>query len=125
MFALAVAFFVSCEKDDSARPQETTYSIIVSGIQVPEGMTVEILAIEYNSSNERLQTNRFNLVSVPMNKNYTANSRTEKIKVAMNLYGTSSGQSASLWVQQVFYLSKGKHTNINITGSSPTGQYEP
>lgn len=132
MLASAAVLMVGCEKENTSRynggssnQQTTTYTVNVSGIQVPSGMAIEILAVEYSASNERLQINRFNLTSSSMTKKYTANSRTEKVKIAFNASNPSTGQSASLWIQQVFYLNKGTNTVISITGSSPTGPTEP
>lgn len=132
LFASAAVLMVGCEKETttpsnggSSNQQTTTYTLSVSGIQVPSGMALEVLAVEYSASNERLQINCFDLTSSSMSKNYTANSRTEKVKVAFNASNPNTGQTASLWIQQVFYLDKGKNTVISITGSSPTGSSEP
>ena len=130
-FASAALLFMSCEKENvtpsngGSSTHPTTYSVNVSGIQVPSGMALEVLAVEYSASNERMQINRFDLTSSSMTKTYTANSRTEKVKIAFNASNPSTGQSASLWIQQVFYLDKGTNTVISITGSSPTGSSEP
>lgn len=132
LFASAAVLMVGCEKENtspsngnSPSQQITTYTVSVSGIQVPSGMALEVLAVEYSASNERLQINRFDLTSSSMTRNYTANSRTEKVKIAFNASNPSTGQSASLWIQQVFYLDKGTNTVFSITGSSPTGSSEP
>ena len=115
LFASAAVLMVGCEKETttpsnggSSNQQTSTYTLSVSGIQVPSGMALEVLAVEYSASNERLQINRFDLTSSSMSKNYTANSRTEKVKVAFNASNPNTGQTASLWIQQVFYLDKGK-----------------
>ena len=132
LFASAAVLMVSCEKENTSpynggttNQQTTTYTVNVSGIQIPSGMALEVLAVECSASNERMQVNRFNLTSSSMTKTYTANSRTEKVKIAFNASNPSTGQTASLWIQQVFYLDKGKNTVISVTGSSPTGSYEP
>ena len=132
LFASVAVLMVGCEKENttpsgggSSNQQTSTYTISVSGIQVPSGMALEVLAVEYSASNERLQINRFDLTSSSMSRNYTANSRTEKVKIAFNASNPSTGQSASLWIQQVFYLDKGMNTLISVTGSSPTGPSEP
>lgn len=128
LFALVAVLMIGCEKENT-KPRNgsssTTYTVNVSGIQIPSGMALEILAVEYSASNDRLQVNRFNMTSSSMTKKYTANSRTEKVKIAFNASNPSTGQTASRWVQQVFYLDKGTNTNISITGSSPTGTTEP
>lgn len=125
LFAFVAVLMVGCEKEDTPNLQTSTYTVSVSGIQVPSGMALEVLAVEYNASNEKLQINRFDLTSSSMSRNYTANSRTEKVKIALNASNPSTGQSASLWIQQVFYLDKGKNTVISVTGNSPTGSSEP
>lgn len=132
LFASASVLMVGCEKENtsssngnSPSQQISTYTVSVSGIQVPSGMALEVLAVEYSASNERLQINRFDLTSSSMTSNYTANSRTEKVKIAFNASNPNTGQSASLWIQQVFYLDKGRNTVISVTGSSPTGSSEP
>lgn len=131
-FASAAVLMVGCEKENttpsngsSSSQQISTYTVSISGIQVPSGMALEVLAVEYSTRNEKLQINRFDLTSSSMTRNYTANSRTEKVKIAFNASNPNTGQSASLWIQQVFYLDKGGNTVISVTGSSPTGSSEP
>ena len=106
LFASAAVLMVGCEKENtspsngnSPSQQITTYTVSVSGIQVPSGMALEVLAVEYSASNERLQINRFDLTSSSMTRNYTANSRTEKsrlplmhqirVRDSLHLYGFS------------------------------------
>lgn len=132
MFASVALLFAGCEKENttssnvgSSNQQTSTYTVNVSGVDVPSGMALEFVVFEYSSSNERIQVNRFNLTSSSMTKTYTANSRTEKVKIAWVASNPSTGQSATRWVQQVFYLDKGGNTVINITGNTTVGATEP
>ena len=54
---------------------------------------------------------------------FTANDRTELVKVYLKVKTTSS--EISRWVQQVYYLEKGKNTDITIDGETIVGPSEP
>lgn len=132
MFASAAILLAGCEKDNttqldgnSSSQQTTTYTIEVSGVDVPSGMALEFVIFEYSASNEKLEVNRFNLTSSSMTRTYSANERTEKVKIAWVASVPSTGQSATRWVQQVFYLDKGSNTIIKITGNTTVGTTEP
>lgn len=131
LFTIAIFLLTGCKKDErlsgsGSQSQTTTYDVYVHDLGVPSEMRVECLVIEYSNQNEPLKTNRFNVSSQQViNKNYTATDNSVKVKVAFNIYSTTSSQSTHLWVQQVFYLNKGGNTQVEITGSSPSGPHEP
>lgn len=54
---------------------------------------------------------------------FTANERTELVKVYLKIVTNSS--DISRWVQQVYYLEKGKNTEIVIDGQTLVGPTEP
>lgn len=139
LFATTV-LLTGCKKDESlsgsgSQPSgggnqppttQTTFNVYVHDLSVPSGMSLECVVIEYSNQNEPLETHRFNVASQQViNKRYTANTRSVKVKVGFNITGSSPSQSAHLWVQKVYYLNSGGNTQVEVTGSSPTGPYEP
>ena len=129
----ATVLLTGCKKDESlfsggSQPPttQTTFNVYVHDLSVPSGMSLECLAIEYSNQNEPLETPRFNETSQQViNKRYIANSRSVKVKIAFNISGSSPSQSAHLWIQKVYYLNSGSNTQVEVTGSSPSGPYEP
>ena len=132
LFASAAVLFVGCEKEKgysgSGGQQQatTTYDVYVHDITVPSTVSIECLVIEYSNQNEPLETYRFNVSSQEViHRQYTATKNSVKVKVAFNVRSTTSSQSAVRWIQKVFYLSIGGNTQVEITGSSPSGSSEP
>lgn len=138
LFTVA-ALLTGCTKEDvpsgggsgsgggnQPQPTQTTINVYVHDLSVPSGMAIECLIIEYSNQNEPLETHRFDVASQQViHKNYTATSHSVKVKAAFNIRSTTSSQTAHLWIQKVFYLNQGGSTQVEITGSSPTGSTEP
>ena len=133
LFASVAILLAGCEKENDhyggsgGNPQSsTTYDVYIHDLTVPSTMTIECLVIEYSNQNERLEVNRFNVYSQQsINKRYTANNNSSKVKVAFNAKSTTSSNSATLWVGKVYYLNNGGNTTVEVTGSSPTSSTEP
>ena len=109
--------FCSCSK-------ETTYTFTdntdYSGINLIERY---IRLMEYDVNGSCVANN--SLESPIRGKAYvfTANNRTELIKVYLSLKTQSS--SLNRWVQQVYYVEKGKNIDISIDGHTLVGPSEP
>ena len=119
---LCLSFFVlvaicSCSK-------ETTYSFTdntdYSGISVTDR---HIYLKEYDINGSCVANNSLDSPTKGQSYIFTANDRSELVKV----YLTLKIQSNSLyrWVQQVYYLEKGKNIEISIDGQTLVGPSEP
>lgn len=130
LFVSGTVLFAGCEKENGndmpVTPSETTYDVHVHDINVPETVSIECLVIEYSSLNEPLETYRFGVSSYgSIRRHYIATSNSVKVKVAFNVRSLTSSNSAVTWVQKVFYLNKGGNIQVEVTGTSPTGNTEP
>ena len=111
----ATVVFNSCSK-------ETSYAIVdnTSDFSFTE---YSILICEYDNSGSRVFTNKLDWPEKGKSYVYSANDHAEKIKVRLQAkIGTTS---VNRWVQQVFYLEKGKNITISIGDDTLVGTNEP
>lgn len=114
---VVLATFCSCTK-------ETTYTFTdntdYSGINLTEQY---IRLMEYDVNGNCVANNSLESPTCGKAYVFTANDRTELVKVYLSL----KIQSVSLnrWVQQVYYLDKGKNVDISIDGHTLIGPSEP
>lgn len=120
LFAVVLPLiFTSCSKDDD--DEITTYTFKCN---LEDYSTIEttVTLFEYTSSSEKVGTNSVTAKN-GLTKAFTANEKTEKVKVYVKM---DNGIKPSYnWVQQVFYLEKGKNTDIEVTGKTMLGTKEP
>ena len=125
LFCLSIVIlttFCSCSK-------ETTYSFTdntdYSGISNLKERYIRLM--EYDVNGSCVANN--SLESPTKGKAYlfTANSRTELVKVYLSLKFQSGSSTSSLnrWVQQVYYVEHGKNIDIEIDGQTLVGPSEP
>lgn len=123
LVALAVFGLTSCTK-------ETTYTFInnMDMSELQEYITdFSIFLSEYDETGSCVANNSVDRPRQGVAYEYTANSRAEKVKVYMKVkyqYGSSTSDY-NRWVQQVYYLEKGKNIDIVITGETIVGTSEP
>jgi hypothetical protein len=112
----------SCSKDDTENLSTTSYTLKYT---IPNftGITTSILFFEYNSSGEKIGTNAVDNCVTGTTKTFVANSMTVKVKAYFTMETVVS--SDSKWIQQVYYLNKGKNTTITISGETMIGSNEP
>lgn len=121
---IALATFASCTKETTYTfIDNTDYSSITAATIV--GRTVYLM--EYDAAGSRIANNSIDFPSKGHGYTFTANDRSEKIKVYLNLKFQSQGQTSDFnrWVQLVYYLEKGKDVTIQIDGSTLVGPSEP
>ena len=112
----ATVVFNSCSK-------ETTYTIVDNTSGFSSFTEYSILACEYDNSGSIVFTNKLDWPEKGKSYVYTANDYAEKIKVRIQAkIGTNS---FNRWVQQVFYLEKGKNITISISDDTIVGTNEP
>ena len=119
MFLLILALpmvFASCKKEEV---KDSTYSFsYTSSYTIP----ISIGIFEYTASNEKVEQNNFSFTG-NFTKKFTANKRTEKLKVFIT-FGTGSS-AESYWVDKVYYWDKGKNVNIDINDDTYLAEREP
>ena len=120
IFALPFVFS-SCSKNDD--PKETTYTFSYN-LPGYESVSTNITIFEYNQAGEKIANNSFDIPSSGIySKKFTANSMAEKVKVYVVM--KAGTVTSNRWVQQVFYLTTGSNTDIEMTGSTKVGTSEP
>lgn len=99
--------------------KETTYTF-TDNVDY-SGVTLSRLTLlqEYDSNGSCVAINSIESTITGKNYMYTANERSELVKIYLKWGSTSK------WVQQVYYLDKGKNTDIVIDGHTIVGSSEP
>lgn len=117
LFIVVLATFCSCTK-------ETTYTFTdntdYSGYSITERY---VRLMEYDVNGSCVANNSLEFPTKGKAYNFTANNRAELVKVYLSLKINSS--SLNRWVQQVYYLEKGKDVQISIDGHTLIGPTEP
>lgn len=117
-------FLVSCGSDDE--PDYSTYTLNYNLGEESSLVLVDVTLFEYNDAGEKVATNSIPDIKKGASRKFTASARAAKVKVYLKMYSNISTVTPKyLWVQQVYYLEKGRNVNIDITGSTMTGNYEP
>ena len=121
--AAMVLSFSACSDDDDEVVNDTTYTFTYSALNPPDGFEIDITLFEYNADDERIGQKNVNDVRVGYSEQFVASPNAQKVKVYIETsYGNQSNYD---WVQQVYYLTPGSDTEINITGDIRVGKVEP
>lgn len=120
---IALVSFASCTK-------ETTYTFVDNTDYSSISATIverTVYLMEYDVDGSRIANNSIDFPSKGHGYTFTANDRSEKIKVYLKLKFQSGYQTTDFnrWVQLVYYLEKGKDVTIQIDGSTLVGPSEP
>lgn len=119
--------FSSCSKDDDEKKEEvqdTTYTFsLTADDPSSKGITTDITLFEYNDKDERVAQKHVKDCRKGHVETFTASSNSQKVKIYMT--NTKGSQSIYRWVQQVYYLEKGKNVSIVVTGETRVGTTEP
>ncbi len=117
---LPMFVFTACSSDDD---EERGASYSFEYLIDDNGVTVDAILWEYNSSGERIGSNTVNNCQDGASKSFIANPMAEKIKVYFTIkYGSVKQYK---WVQNVYYLKDKGNTEIKITGETLIGNTEP
>jgi len=116
--------FSACSSDDEKEEvQDTTYTFTYTGDNPPQGLTCDFTLFEYNDKGERVAQNHVKNCRKGTVMDFVAKTNSQKVKV---YFVTTNGtQSVANWVQQVYYLEKGKNVEVAVTGQSRIGTTEP
>lgn len=129
LFITAMVFTLSaCSSDDDEkkereREKDTTYIFNYTGDNPQGGLIVNVTLFEYNSQGEVVKQNAVNNCKQGFQRQYTANANAQKVKVYIEV--TNGTKSVYNWVQQVYYLEKGKNVAVDVTGSVRIAPTEP
>lgn len=128
LFALAV-LFIGCQKEPGGN-QDTvkcSYTVKMAMTNVSTTSTVhyDLMAFEYNEAGEKTGNNTITMATTGKSQTYTANDRSVKVKLYFKMYTDKSSYTEHKWVQQVFYLEKGKTIEVALADNSLVGNKEP
>ena len=123
------AIMIGCQKDPNGG-QETakcSYTVKMAMTNVSTTSTVhyDLMAFEYNEAGEKTGNNTITMATTGKSQTYTANDRSVKAKLYFKMYTNKSSYTEHKWVQQVFYLEKGKTIEVALADNSLVGNKEP
>lgn len=123
------AMIIGCQKDPNGG-QETakcSYTVKMAMTNVSTTSTVhyDLMAFEYNEAGEKTGNNTITMATTGESQTYTANDRSVKVKLYFKMYTDKSSYTEHKWVQQVFYLEKGKTIEVALSDNSLVGNKEP
>ena len=132
LIALVVlaAMTVGCQKDPGAGEQQTaqckyTVKMAMTNVTTTSTPHFDLMAFEYNDAGEKTGNHTITLATTGKSEIYTANEHSVKVKLYFKMYADNSSYTEHKWVQQVFYLEKGKTIEVALTGNSLVGNKEP
>lgn len=116
----------SCEKVPAPTP-DTTYTInMLMSVKADAAVQIDLTAFEYNAAGEKIGNNTMERAVKGSSKKFTAGKNTVKVKIYVKMYAVNgSGVANYQWVQQVYYLEKGKDNIIDIKDDTRIGKSEP
>ena len=129
VFAVLAATITGCQKD-LAGGEETakcSYTVKMAMTNVSASSTVhyDLMAFEYNDAGEKTGNHTITMATTGKSETYTANERSVKVKLYFKMYTDKSSYTEYKWVQQVFYLEKGKTIEVALADTSLVGNKEP
>lgn len=128
--AILMAVTLGCQKDPNGGEQETpkcSYTVKMAMTNVSASSTVhyDLMAFEYNDAGEKTGNHSITMATTGKSETYTANERSVKVKLYFKMYTDKSSYTEYKWVQQVFYLEKGKTIEVALADHSLVGNKEP
>ena len=116
--------FSACSSDDEMEEvQDTTYTFTYTDDNLPQKFTCDFTLFEYNDTGERVAQNHVKNCRKGTAMDFVANTNSQKVKAYFVI--TNGTQSEGRWVQQVYYLEKGKNVEITVTSETIIGITEP
>ena len=130
MLVAIAAMTLGCQKDPGAGEQQATQSkytvtMAMTGVTATSTVHYDLMAFEYNDAGEKTGNHSITLATTGRSETYTANERSIKVKLYYKMYTDKSSYTEHKWVQQVFYLEKGKTIEVALANNSLVGNLEP
>ena len=129
VFAVLAATITSCQKAPAGGGEtaKCSYTVKMAMTNVSASSTVhyDLMAFEYNEAGEKTGNNTITMATTGKSQTYTANDRSVKVKLYIKMYTDKSSYTEHKWVQQVFYLEKGKTIEVALADNSLVGNKEP
>ena len=123
------AIMIGCQKDPNGglETAKCSYTVKMAMTNVSTTSTVhyDLMAFEYNEAGEKTGNNTITMATTGKSQTYTANDRSVKVKLYFKMYTNKSSYTEHKWVQQVFYLEKGKTIEVALADNSLVGNKEP
>ena len=128
--AILTTITFGCQKDPNGGKEESTkysYTVKMAMTNVSASSTVhyDLMAFEYNDAGEKTGNRTITMATTGKSETYTANERSVKVKLYFKMYTDKSSYTEHKWVQQVFYLEKGKTIEVALSDNSLVGNKEP
>ena len=127
-FVTSLFVFTSCSNVDGYEYEDnpiltSTYTVLYSSANPPDGVEIEVTVFEYNDKDEAIHQSHMKNVRLGSTRKFTAKPNAQKLKVYLET--SSESQSDFFWIQQVYYLEPGNNILIDITDDIRVGKVEP
>lgn len=128
--AVLMSITLGCQKDNpngGADTAKCSYTVKMAMTNVSTSSTVhyDLMAFEYNDAGEKTGNHSITMATTGKSETYTANERSVKVKLYFKMYTDKSSYTEYKWVQQVFYLEKGRTIEVALADTSLVGNKEP
>ena len=128
--AVLMSITLGCQKDNPNGGADTaicSYTVKMAMTNVSTSSTVhyDLMAFEYNDAGEKTGNHSITMATTGKSETYTANERSVKVKLYFKMYTDKSSYTEYKWVQQVFYLEKGRTIEVALADTSLVGNKEP
>ena len=124
-----VSLIMGCQKAPDGGQETTKYSYTVkmamTDVSATSYVHYDLMAFEYNDAGEKTGNHTITMATTGKSATYTANERSVKVKLYFKMYSDKSSYTEYKWVQQVFYLEKGRAIEVALSDNSLVGNKEP
>lgn len=129
VFVALVATTTGCQKDPAGGGETAkcsyTVKMAMSNVSASSIVHYDLMAFEYNDAGEKTGNQSITMATTGKSETYTANERSVKVKLYLKMYTDINSYTEYKWVQQVFYLEKGKTIEVALSDHSLVGNKEP
>ena len=129
VFAVLAATITGCQKDPAGGGETAkcfyTVKMAMTNVSTTSTVHYDLMAFEYNDAGEKTGNHTITMATTGKSETYTANERSVKVKLYLKMYTDINSYTEYKWVQQVFYLEKGKTIEVALADHSLVGNKEP